>query len=48
MTTNGTFVGYARCSMDPQDLAAQQERLRELGVAEDRIYVDQFFTGVDT
>jgi len=34
--------------MDPQDLAAQQERLRELGVAEDRIYFDQGLTGTDT
>jgi DNA invertase Pin-like site-specific DNA recombinase len=31
------LIGYARCSTDAQDLAAQRGRLRELGVAEDRI-----------
>jgi DNA invertase Pin-like site-specific DNA recombinase len=29
-----TLIGYARCSTDTQDLTAQRDRLRELGVAE--------------
>ena len=36
---------YARCSTDAQDLTAQRDRLRELGVAEDRIYLDHGLTG---
>src|SRR5574340_1336518 len=43
----GTLVGYARCSTDAQDLTAQRQRLRELGVAEDRIYLDHGFTGTN-
>ena len=35
-----TLIGYARCSTDAQDLTAQRDRLRELGVAEDRNYLD--------
>ena len=35
-----TLIGYARCSTDRQDLAAQRQALLELGVAEDRIYTD--------
>lgn len=38
-------IGYARCSTDKQDLAAQQAVLIELGVAPDRIYMDRGFTG---
>ena len=34
-----TLIGYARCSTDAQDLTAQRDRLSELGVAEDRIYL---------
>lgn len=45
---DGTFVGYARCSLDPQDLAEQHQRLRELGVVDDQIHVDQGLTGTDT
>lgn len=30
-----TLIGYARCSTDAQDLTAQRDRLRELGVAEE-------------
>ena len=33
-------IGYARCSTDKQDLTAQRQALRALGVAEDRIYTD--------
>ena len=35
-----TLIGYARCSTDKQDLAAQRVALVELGVAEGRIYAD--------
>jgi DNA invertase Pin-like site-specific DNA recombinase len=40
-----TLVGYARCSTDKQDLAAQQVILQELGVAPERIYMDRGLTG---
>ena len=40
-----TLIGYARCSTDRQDLAAQREALLELGVAPDRIYTDHGLTG---
>jgi DNA invertase Pin-like site-specific DNA recombinase len=39
------LVGYARCSTDAQDLTAQHDRLRELGVPEKRIYLDHGLTG---
>ena len=40
-----TLIGYARCSTDKQDLAAQKDILSGLGVAPDRIYTDHGFTG---
>ena len=40
-----TLIGYARCSTDRQDLAAQRQALLELGVAEGRIYTDHGLTG---
>jgi DNA invertase Pin-like site-specific DNA recombinase len=40
-----TLIGYARCSTDKQDLAAQQAMLEALGVAPDRIYMDRGLTG---
>ena len=40
-----TLIGYARCSIDRQDLAAQRQERLELGVAEDRIYTDHGLTG---
>ena len=40
-----TLIGYARCSTDRQDLATQRQALRELSVAEDRIYTDHGLTG---
>ena len=40
-----TLIGYARCSTDRQDLAAQRQTLLELGFAEDRIYTDHGLTG---
>ena len=39
------LIGYARCSTDKQDLAAQRDALMKLGVAPDRIYTDQGFSG---
>ena len=42
---SGTLIGYARCSTDSQDLTAQRQRLRELGVAADRVYLDHGLTG---
>lgn len=42
-----TLIGYARCSTDKQDLAAQQAALIELGVALDRIYMDRGLTGTN-
>ncbi len=41
----GTLVGYARCSIDEQDLTAQRNALVALGVAEDRLYLDHGLTG---
>ena len=40
-----TLIGYARCSTDKRDLAAQRAMLEELGVAPDRIYTDRGLTG---
>ena len=40
-----TLVGYARCSTDRQDLAAQRQALLDMGVAEGRIYTDHGLTG---
>ena len=40
-----TLIGYARCSTDRQDLAAQCQALLELGVAEGRIYTDHGLAG---
>lgn len=42
-----TLIGYARCSTDKQDLAAQQAALVELGVSAERIYVDRGLTGTN-
>jgi Resolvase, N terminal domain len=41
------LFGYARCSTDAQNLTAQRDRLRELGVAEERIYLDHGLTGTN-
>ncbi len=43
----GLLVGYARVSTDEQDLTAQREALRALGVAAERIYVDHGLTGTN-
>src|SRR5712692_11348691 len=42
-----TLIGYARCSLDRQDLTAQRQILAGLGVAEDRIYLDHGLTGTN-
>lgn len=42
-----TRIGYARCSTDKQDLAAQRAALIALGVAGDRIYTDHGLTGTN-
>ena len=42
---SGTLIGYVRCSTDTQDLATQRDRLRELGVAGDRIDLDHGLIG---
>ena len=36
-----TVIGYARCSTDKEDLTAQGQPLKDLGVAPDRIYTDK-------
>ena len=42
-----TLIGYARCSTDTQDLTAQRQALADLGVADDRIYLDKGLTGTN-
>lgn len=42
---NTALIGYARCSTDKQDLAAQREALEALGVARERSYVDHGLSG---
>jgi DNA invertase Pin-like site-specific DNA recombinase len=39
------LIGYARCSTAEQDLTAQRQALCELGVDEQRIYLDHGLTG---
>jgi len=41
------LIGYARCSTDAQDVTAQRDALRALGVSEDRIYCDEGMTGTN-
>ena len=43
----GTLIGYARCSIDKQDLTAQRNALEALGVKPDRIYLDHGLTGTN-
>jgi DNA invertase Pin-like site-specific DNA recombinase len=40
-------IGYARCSTDKQDLAAQKAALEKLGVLPERIYTDHGLTGIN-
>ncbi len=44
---NELLVGYARVSTEQQDLAAQRDGLRALGVSDNRIYVDHGLTGTN-
>ncbi len=37
----GELIGYARCSTVLQDPTAQRQALAELGVPDDRIYLDK-------
>jgi DNA invertase Pin-like site-specific DNA recombinase len=39
------LIGYARCSTDKQDLEANRQILRGLGVPADQIYVDRAYSG---
>lgn len=41
----GILIGYARCSTEKQDLSAQRQILRDLGVTDDRVYLDHGLTG---
>lgn len=41
------LIGYARCSTDKQDVTAQRIRLRELGVADHLVYIDEGLTGTN-
>ena len=41
----GIRIGYARCSTDKQDLAAQHAALAAYGVDFDRVYTDHGLTG---
>ena len=43
-SVTATRIGYARCSTDEQDLAAQRSASFDLGVAEDRICLDRGLT----
>ena len=45
MTAAVITIGYARCSTDKQDLAAQRAALERLGVPPERIYTDHGLTG---
>jgi DNA invertase Pin-like site-specific DNA recombinase len=41
----GILIGYARCSTERQDLTAQRRTLSDLGVPDDRVYLDHGLTG---
>lgn len=42
-----TLLGYARCSTDRQDLAAQPATLADLGVVSDRTHTDHGLTATN-
>jgi hypothetical protein len=41
----GILIGYARCSTERQDLTAQRLTLSDLGVPDDRVYLDHGLSG---
>jgi DNA invertase Pin-like site-specific DNA recombinase len=43
--SGGVLIGYARCSTDKQDLTARRQMLRQLGVSDERVYLDHGMTG---
>jgi DNA invertase Pin-like site-specific DNA recombinase len=43
--SGAVLIGYARCSTDKQDLAAQRTALEALGVAAERLYTDHGMSG---
>ncbi len=43
----GVLIADARCSTDTQDLTAQRHTLRQLGVSDDRAYLDLGMSGRD-
>jgi DNA invertase Pin-like site-specific DNA recombinase len=45
--TSRILIGYARCSTDRQDLTAQRHALHDLGVSDERVYLDHGMTGRD-
>ncbi len=47
LTMTAIMIGYARCSTDRQDLAAQRAALEQLGVPPERIYTDHGLTGTN-
>jgi DNA invertase Pin-like site-specific DNA recombinase len=42
---SSVLIGYACCSTDKQDLTAQRHALCELGVSDERVYLDHGMTG---
>jgi DNA invertase Pin-like site-specific DNA recombinase len=44
---SGILIGYARCSTEKQDLSAERQILQDLGVTEDRDYLDHGLTGTN-
>lgn len=45
VSSGAVLIGYARCSTDKQDLAAQRAALEALGVTADRLYTDHGLSG---
>jgi hypothetical protein len=45
VSARGIRIGYARWSTERQDLTAQRRILSDVGVADDRVYLDHRLTG---